>query len=277
MSNRFPSGLILENQSAEPALPPAGELDIYSRRIAGRSLPKWQGDDGDFPFQQALWGNMLHAWFPGNSTTLTTLGGAVTNVGTVSHPALADTNLKTRTSRFLNTSATAAGSLASTRPTRTEFSRNTGFFSVWRGGLSTLQTGMRFFAGVTDGATTAPTNVDPLTSTAGSKIGVACNDSSGTLKLIHNLGGAAPTVVDLGYAISTTNLFELILFAAPGSAQVGYRFRNLSIVEEGVSGTLSTNLPALATFMGRQIWACNNTVAAAVAWDCSRFVVETDF
>jgi hypothetical protein len=228
------------------------------------------------PFQQALWANMLQAWFPGNSTTVQTFGGAVTNVGTISHPALADTNFRTRTLRFVNTSAATAGALASSRPSRTEFARRTGFFVCARVDLVTLQAGMRFFAGITASAASAPTNVDPLANT-GAKIGLAINTNTGNLNLIHNAAGAAPTVIDLGasFPVNNTDLWELILFSAPDGASIGYRVRNRTTSVE-VSGTLSTNLPAVGTFMGRQIWATNNATAAAVAWGCSAMVAETD-
>jgi hypothetical protein len=37
------------------------------------------------------------------------------------------------------------------------------------------------------------------------------------------------------------------------------------------SGSLTTNIPALATLLGRTIWATNNATAAAVAWSLSKF------
>ena len=268
-----------DQHDSEPAAPPAGELLLYARSIAGRMFPKWVGPSGlDNPIQEALWANMISAWFPGSTTTVDVWGGAVTSVGTISHPALAVTNLKTRTRRFLNTSASAAGSLASSRPSVTACSRETGFFYVFRGGLSTLAAGMRWFAGLTNGATAVPTNVDPLTSTASDKVGLAVNASTGNLQLIHNTNAAAPTVIDLGanYPVNTTNIYELILFCAPGASQITWRVRvNLSATNEQ-SGTITTNLPVLASLMERQIWACNNATAASVAWDCSRCYVMTD-
>lgn len=242
-------------------------------------FPKWVGPAGlDNPFQEALWANMTSAWFPGSGTAIDVWGGAVTNVGTISHPAPTATNLKTKTRRFLNTSAGTAGSLASTRPAVAAASRGTGFFLVFRGGLGTLAAGMRWFAGITSVATTAPTNVDPLTSTTGDKFGLAINNNTGNLQLIHNTAGSAPTVTDLGanFPVNTTNLYELIAFCPPGGTSITWRVRNLSGGFEA-TGTATTNLPTLATFMGRQIWATNNATAAAVAWDCSRFWVSTDF
>lgn len=279
MSNRFAFPIALELDDSDPAAPPAGELLLYARSIAGRVFPKWIGPVGlDNPVQEAVWANMISAWFPGSGTAIDTWGGEVTNVGTISHPAIASTNLKTKTRRFLNTSAGTAGSLASTRPANTAASRETGFFYVFRGGLGTLATGMRWFAGMTSGATTAPTNVDPLTSTANDKFGLAINSNGGNLQLIHNTTGAAPTVINLGvgFQVNTTNLYELIAFCAPGGTSITWRARNLSSGAEEI-GTISTNLPTLATFMGRQIWATNNATAAAVAWDCSRCFVMTDY
>lgn len=279
MGSRFSAPILLEAHASEPAAPAAGEMLLYARSIAGRMYPKWVGPSGlDNPVQEAIWANMISAWFPGATTTIETWGGAVTSVGTISHPAISTTNVKTLTRRFLNTSAAAAGSLCSSRPSLFFGSMSTGFFFVFRGGLATLQTGMRWFAGLSDTATSVPTNVDPLTSVAGNKVGLAINASTGNLQLIRNLNGAAPTVIDLGanFPVNTTSIYELILFCPPGGTSISYRVRvNLSAVNE-VSGTLTANLPGAAILLGRQIWACNNAAVAAVAWDCSRCFVMTD-
>lgn len=276
---RLSAPLLLPADSVEPPTPAAGIGAIYCRDIAGRVYPKFIGPSSlDNPLQFALWANMMTAWFSGSSAAITTFGGAVSSVGTITHPSPTSTNLKTKTRRFLNTSAATAAALASTRPAIMACSRDTGFFTVFRGGLATLVAGIRWFAGISDAATTAPTNVDPTTSTTPGKIGFAINDQTGNLKLVHNITGTVPTVIDLGanFPVNITNLYELILWCPPGSASVFYRARNLSGGFEN-TGTLATNLPAAATFLGPQIWACNNLTAAACAWDCSRFVVETDF
>ncbi len=262
----------------------ATKVIVYSKNIGGRLLPKWQPPSGvDTPFQSGIFFNQVSLINAGGGTAVGVLGCTVTNAGTISNPTIASTNFKTQTRRFINTSAGTAGALASTRVANLECWRGNaanmgGFFVVCRFGLTTLQAGMRAFFGLSSTATTAPTNVDPTTSTASGRIGIAINTNSGNWNLIHADGTAAPTVIALGanFPVNTTDILELILFAKPNDTAVSYRIKNLQTGNE-TTGTLSTNLPASTAFLGRLMWATNNATAAAVAWDCSRFGLETDF
>lgn len=278
------SGNLQLVSTTDPTAPTTGNLILYSKDIAGRQMPKWIGPSGvDTPIQSNIMFNNVSVISPGGGTTINTLGCTVTNVGTVSNPNISITNLKTQTRRVVNTSATPGGSLASTRVDVLECWRGNvagqgGFFVVARFGLATLQTGMRMFVGLTDTAPTAPTNIDPTTSTTPGKIGMAINASTGNWNLVHNVSGIAPTLIALGanFPVNTTNLLELILFAKPNDTAVSYRITNLSTNAQ-TTGTLTTNLPPTTTPLGRTIWATNNATAASVAWDLSRFSLETDY
>ena len=278
------SGNLQLVSTTDPAAPNAGNLVVYSKDIAGRQLPKWIGPSGvDTPFQPNMAFNQVSIIGPGGGTTVGVIGCTVTNVGTISNPNIATTNLKTQTRRIVNTSAAGAGSLASTRVASLECWRgNTagqgGFFSVARFGFTTLQVGQRMFIGLDSNATAAPTNIDYLTSTATAKIGMYATGSTGTWSLIHNTAAAVPTVISLGanYPIDTTSLLEMVLFAKPNDTVVTYRITNLSTNAQ-TSGTLSTNLPASTAPLGRLMAGCNNATAAAMAWDVSRFSMETDY
>ena len=107
---------------------------------------------------------------------------------------------------------------------------------------------------------------------------MAINASTGNWNLVHNITGTIPTVIPLGasYPVDTTTLYELILFAKPNDTVVTYRITNLSTTAQ-TSGTLSSNLPASTTPLGRVCWATNNATASAVAWDLSRFSLESDY
>lgn len=278
------SGNLQLVSTTDPTAPSAGNLILYSKDIAGRQLPKWIGPSGvDTPIQPNMAFNQVSIIGPGGGTTVGVIGCTITSVGTISNPNIASTNLKTQTRRIVNTSAAGAGSLASTRIASLECWRGNvasqgGFFAVARFGLTTLQTGMRMFIGFTDNATAAPTNIDPTTSTTPGKIGMAIAASTGNWNLVHNITGTAPTVIALGasYPVDVTSLYEMILFAKPNDTVVTYRITNLSTGAQ-TSGTLSTNLPASTTPLGRVCWATNNATATAVAWDLSRFSLETDY
>lgn len=270
--------------TTDPSPPSAGNLILYSKDIAGRQIPKWIGPSGiDTPIQPNIMFNQVSVIGPGGATTVGVLGCTVTNVGTISNPNITTTNLKTQTRRFTNTSAATAGSLSSTRIASFECWRGNvagqgGFFINARFGITTLVAGNRMFVGLTDTATTAPTNIDPTTSATPGKIGMAINSNTGNWNLVHNITGTAPTVIPLGvsFPVNNTDLLELILFAKPNDTVVTYRITNLSTNAQ-TSGTLSTNLPSSTTPLGRVIWMTNAGTASAVAFDCSRFSLETDY
>lgn len=269
--------------TTDPA-PVANKTIIYSKEIAGRSVPKWMPPSGlDNPFQSGLFFNQVSLIQAGLGAAPSVLGCAVTNVGTISHPVLATTNIKSQSRRFVNTSVATVGGLASTRIGVLECFRGNsvgmgGFFVVARFGLTTLQAGMRMFTGLSSAATTAPTNVDPTTTITDAKIGMAINANTGNWNLIHNTAGVSPTILGLGasFPVNATDMLEMILFAKPNDTVVTYRVKNLQTSAE-VSGSLGANLPVNTAFLGRTIWATNNATAASVAWDCSRFGLETDF
>ncbi len=287
----FPIGNLAINQnnleiasSADPTPPAAGKIILYSKEIGGKQFPKVMPPSGvDFPLQAGLFFNQVSVIQAGSGTTPSVLGCVLTNVGTVAHPTPASTNLMTQTRRFNINSGATAGALASTRIGVLECWRgnNTGlggFFILARFGVSVLAAGMRAYVGLTDTATTAPTNIDPTTATTPAKIGMAINANTGNWNLVHNTSGVAPTVIALGanFPVNTTDLLEMVLFAKPNDSSVTYRIKNLTTGNE-VSGTLSSNLPASTAFMGRTAWATNNATAAAVQIDISRFGLETDF
>jgi hypothetical protein len=289
-AGNFAGAANLEVESGNLALVPttdptavAGRLLIYAKDIGGRYFPKWLGPSGvDTPIQSGMFFNQVSIIQAGGGTTPNVLGCTITSVGTISHPTLTTTNILAQTRRFVNTSTTTAASLASTRINVLECWRGNasgfgGFFVLARFGLVTLQAGMRAFVGLSSTATTAPTNVDPTTTTD-AKIGMAINTNTGNWNLIHNTAGTAPTVIALGanFPVNATDMLELVLFAKPNDTVVTYRIRNLQTNLE-TTGTLSTNLPATTAFLGRLIWATNNATAASVAWACSRFGLETDF
>jgi len=270
--------------TTDPIAPFAGNIILYSKDIAGRQMPKWIGPSGvDTPIQANMAFNQISIIGPGGGTTVGVIGCTVTNVGTVSNPNIAVTNLKTQTRRFVNTSAAGAGSLASTRVSSLECWRGNaagrgGFFIVSRFGFATTQTGQRFFIGLDSNATAAPTNIDYLTSTTTAKIGMYATGSTGNWSIIHNTATAVPTNIPLGasFPIDNTSLYEMILFAKPNDTVVTYRITNMSTAAT-TSGTISSNLPASTVPLGRLIAGCNNATAAAIAWDVSRFSLETDY
>lgn len=276
-------------QASEPALPPADHGLLYARNIAGRTMPKWMGPSGvDYPLQSHFGFNSIAKWVGGATTTIGTFAAVIGAMpysagGSAGLATIAMTSLRNQTYRAVLSTTTTAGTLAYIRGNSGRIARGNaaglgGFFLIHRFALSgTLQSGMRFFAGIQDTAAN-PTNVDPTTATTPGKVGLAINANTGNWNIVHNLSGAAPTVVPLGasFPVNNTDLIELTLFAKPNDTVITYRVTNWSTGAQ-TTGTISTNLPANTTFMVPSVWITNNAAAAVASFDYISTYVETDY
>lgn len=280
-------GLRLPSQATDPSTPPAGFGMLYFKSIAGQVVPKRLGPAGvDSVLQDALAFNSIAHVTPASGTTAASatnaMGTAFTNAGTVANPVPASTRLSTSVRRTTFSSGTTAGTVAYHRQNvlmcwRGNAAGLGGFRLVMRFGLDTLQAGNRFFFGL-NSSVSNPTNVDPLTSTTNAKVGVGCNANSGNLHLIHGAGGATPTTVDLGsdFPVSNTNMYELVLFAAPNGSSIGYRMTNLS-TGATTSGTINSNMPASTDFLAPMLWGTNNATGAAAIFALYKWTLEMDY
>lgn len=280
---------------AEPAgvgAAPAGELSLFARSHAGRIMLRVTDPAAlDYTLQPHMGLNNIRFVAPASGTTAATVyaatGTSVTAVAgtgaTFANPAPAVTNLLTSIRRVqMNTGATI-NTIISVRENVQHLWRGNaaglgGFHFVARFGEET-RVPERAFVGLQEGVA-APTNVDPLTTTALNKVGMAHAASTGNWRLIHNAAGAAPTTIDLGasFPVSTTNLYELQLFCPPNGTTIGYRVTLLTTPAVTVSGTLSTNLPVNSTanaFMSMMAW-CSNTTAATATLSIARLYAESD-
>ncbi len=282
-------GIQLANQT-DPVAPAANNLRLYAKTIAGRVLPKFIGPSGvDTPIQANLGFNRISYMNPAGGTVLTTFvggsGSLFTNTGTANNPTPLSTNLLTSTRRATFSSGTTAGVVASHRQSVQQAWRGNaaglgGFFYTIRFGSEAIVAGNRAFVGLSD-SVAAPTNVDPTTSTAPGKMGLAINANTGNWKWVNNATGTAPTVVDLGanFLVDTTSLYELIIFCPPNGSTVTYRVTNLSTNTNGnaqVTGTATTNITGNTTFLAPQFWITNNATAAAAILGFGGWYLESD-
>jgi hypothetical protein len=216
----------------------------------------------------------VSAILPGNAAVVSYIGTSYFSAGTISHPTTTNSTIKTKTRRWVNTSTAVAGNVCFHRAPVNEFSRDTGFSVLNAGGITTLVSGNRWFMGITTVGGN-PTNVDPLASTTGSKIGLAVNASTGNVFLVHNLAGSAPTTIDLGanFPVTAAHIYMLDLVCVPGSSSVRYIVTNTSN-NAVMTGLISTNLPTLSEMMAKVVWGTNNATASAFAMDIARLYSE---
>lgn len=280
---------------ASPTVPAADFVTLFNRKIAGRSMLAQIGPSGlDTAMQPLLARNKVGFWCPpGNATTLPGVFGftAYTAVGTVTARNVATTNIFTRMRRLGYVTAATAGALASTRVAVAQITTGVtlvgvvagGFFKVIRFGISDsagVVAVARMFVGISS-SIVAATNVEP--STLVNSIGVGCGAADSNLFLYYG-GSAAQPPINLGAAFpllaASTDVYELALFCAPGSASVGYQVTRIN-TGDSVSGILTgaagTVLPSSSTLLTySNNWRTNNTAAAAVGLDIFSDYIETD-
>ena len=272
--------------STEPSTPSAGQMLLYGKNTGGRLLPKFVGPSGvDSSLQPALWANGIETWLPGASTALSVVGTAApTAVGTVSHPTIAAGSLRASTRRAILTSAATANSASELRAATVRCWRGDaaglgGFFMTMRFGCSSAVAGQRVIAGLTSSTSATSTSQSPSSLTSCVFVGNDAADAN--LQIMHNDASGACTKVDLGASFpvpssSNNAMYELILFAAPNAASIGWRVMRLDSPAVA-SGTITTDLPPSTTFLAPHIYVNNNGVASAVILDFYRYYLESDY
>lgn len=241
----------------------ANSTRVHARNMANRILLALRGaTENAFCLQPALWGRAVSWTRPGSGTTINVFGlPALTSVGTASHPAIANTNDLTRMLRTQWASAAGAGSSAGARIAVNLCNLTSGFFFACRFGFGTAVAQQRSIVGLL-GSTGAIANVNP--STLLNLIGVGYDSAQTNLRIMHNDGAGAATVIDLGvnFPVNTTEVYDVAFYCVPGGATVGYYVRRLSTGGEA-SGTLSTNLPLAAQLLTQHLNVNNGTTASA--------------
>jgi hypothetical protein len=271
----------------DPAAPADGFLNLYAKKLGGRTMLMQMGPSGlDTAFQPNLGGNKVALWMPpGGSTTVPGVFGmaALTATGTATSRTVATTNMLTRMTRLGYVSAATGGSLAGAREAVAKYTLGAGgglggFFLRIRFGMSDAATvaGARSFVGLWS-TTGAPTNVELNTLT--NIVGVGSLSTSGNLHW-YCAGGATTTPVDLGANFPANSLsadaYELTMFSPPAGGSVSYRVLRLN-TGHVATGTISAGLPTSNTLLCIQAWRTNNATALAVGMDICGIYVETDY
>ncbi len=269
--------------SSLPSPPPTNYISLYGRLRHGRPYLETQGASGrDESLQPFLGLNRITMWIPENSTTIRTWGIPITNVGTVSHPTLASTNLSTSIRRWRLTSAATANSAAENRCAQTILWRGNaaglgGFTFIARISLSTLAANCRGFFGLTSSTSAISTTQSPLALT--NCFGFAWETGETTMRVQVNDGAGNATRVDLGANFPTNDLnavYTMFLFSTRNGSVLNYRIvreDNGSIVD----GSFNSDLPSNTTFLTVHLYMNNGGTAAAVAFDCSGVYIESDY
>lgn len=275
---------LLLNATTDPSTPSAGTGYLYLKEVGGRIMPKFIGPSGlDTILQPSIFGNGISIATPGVTTALSYFGmGAMTAVGTLSHPALAATSLRESTRRGVVTSAATANSASELRYASTQCWRGNGaglggFYAVFRFGASDAVATKRIAVGLFSVTTAIATTQDPAALTNCIMIANAAADAN--LQIMHNDAAGTCTKIDLGSNFvknQANGMYELILFCKPNDTKVSYRAKRLDAAGEA-SGDITTDLPANTTFLAPHLYANNGGTAASVILDFYRYYLESDY
>lgn len=140
-----------------------------------------------------------------------------------------------------------------------------GFTFFYRGGVHTAAATSRSFFGL-QSSNGAFSNGDPSSLT--DMVGFGNDSGDANLQIMCNDGSGTATKTSLGASFpaqtSGADVYEMILFAAPGqTTSISYRIKNLISGAE-TSGSLSSNLPTAATALYPRAWLNNGTTASVV-------------
>jgi hypothetical protein len=276
--------LILTENTAQPALPPAATAGLYIRARAGQGMLEIQRDNGrEIPMQESFALNRVGRWSPNTGSTVNADGMARVSVGTVSHPGIAVTNFSTSVRRWRQQSAVTANAVAEERGGQNMVGRgNTNYPGGWayttRISLAALQaTGMGFFGlSATTGAFTTTQTIASLLNIAGFGFTLGTDTN---WQCLRNDASGAPVAVDMGadFPVSSlTNVYTLFVNCGVRGTAIGFRAvnENTGAVFEN---EYTTDIPSNTALLNPRQYLNNGGVAAAAAYECSGVYLSTDF
>lgn len=274
------TGINLKGITNEPSAPSGDNLHFYSKKIAGKMIPKIVGPTGlDTPMQVAFWQNNIIMWNPTTATAGVWLGSAGAGAGTYSTASPTTTSFYTamKRGRWANV-ATTANQVLGQRNTESLFFFGSmpgmgGFFFYARCGFDVWTNGGRFYAGLHSATTVVSAEPSALANVAG----FCCESSDSGAISILTRGSSLATKTSTGFTITSGKGYDLFLFAAPNSTVLNWRIVELNTGAEA-SGTVSTTMPAVNTMLTVGVLASNAalTTATAIQLGVNRIYVETD-
>lgn len=246
---------------ASPVAPPAGNVGLFGRAIAGNVMPAFIDPSGLATMLQPFLGRAKMAWAlaVGNSTTLTTMGVSISATGTATAVNVGTANVHEATRRLeYAVTAAATSAIGGWLSPRAQFfiggpsNPFGGFLFACQFGRArgvAANTTLRHFTGF-GSQTTGSADGDPSTSLS-NLIGVGCDAADTNYQIMHRSGTGLATKIDTGFpkaVADNTEMYELAMFTPPNSAEVYVQFTRLS---DGATfnHTISTNMPGPGTLL----------------------------
>lgn len=273
-----------------PTAPTSGGAKIYGKSVGGQTLPAYLSPAGREQII-ASWrgrGRKKEVRSPGNNASTQTLGIILSTTGTATGVANAATSRYTRmdiTEYLVTVAATTAVAGARSASTQLTVGGSTagdgGFLMsfVWAPATGLTNASHRAFAGLR-GSVAAPTDVNPSTLTdiigmgwdaADTQVQFMYNDATGTASKVA-LGASFPKP-----SADRSKVYEIVLYAPPGSTQsVSYEITDLT-TGAVATGTVTTDIPAVGTFLGVQGYTSVGGVSSVTGFGISSLTIEGDY
>ncbi len=278
-------GMQLADMSTDPATPTSGNLRVYSRLVAGRSMLAQKGSSGvSYALQPSFAQQNIMLVTPGGTAaaTLTSTGGQVTSSGTL-NTSLASTEAAGSMASY---TTTATGTPAGFAGANNQFFRGSvtngadGFFYFARINLSdatlanytSTTTGTRMFFGLTDqtmatmGASNAPT---------GNYVGFqfAPSRDAGVMQLTSR-DGTTQTQSTTGVTLAVAKTYDLYVYMKPRDSTMYWRMDNLT---DGTTaeGSKITNPPTTTVAMKPMVTLTELSLSTRL-FSFQRMYVESD-
>lgn len=273
----------MSNQSI-PSPPTGNTLNFFAKSLSGRMALRVQGPSGLVtPLQPSFFQNNIIMINTNTATTVTSIGDAVTSVGTISHPTVTESYGRMANFACAATAAATCGTgNANLNFTRGSVSGSNGFFFNARLAFSDASynesgasTGSRVFVGLTD--QTMATSVGS-NNPSGNRIGFSrLHVNASTLDTnwqITSRDGTTEFRVDTGCQFGAQKVYDFYLFCPPQGTEITWRIDNITD-DTSFEGTVSTNLPLNTQFMraGFQLQTVN---AVARNIRMQRVYIESD-
>lgn len=275
------TGITLKGITTEPSAPAADNLHIYSKKIAGKMLPKIKGPSGlDTPLQNAFWQNNITMWSTTTATAGVWLGTAGSGAGTYSTALPTTTNLYTamKRGRWANV-VTTTNQVLGQRNTEAMYmvspsnAGQGGFFFYARCGFDVWTNGGRFFAGFHSATTVVTADPSALNNTVG-----FCVDAGDAGAISFLTRGTAATKASTGFTITSQKGYDLYITCLPGTNTYYWRIVDIVAGTEA-SGTATATPPANNTMLTVGVLASNAalTPVTSIQLGLNRIYVETDY
>jgi len=281
--------LKLIKPSSAPSAPAADSLVVYPLDLGGKDLLAYTDSSGYATnLQHCLSRNNIRWWkaCTASAQASADVGADFVTTGTMTAATISSANFQASCGRVaLVATATTAqtevdlriNGLQCFRGDGTNNNRGGFFFNCRFGFNDSVGATTTQFAGLnSQNAVTNIADASPDHSSLPDAIGVCKRNGDTNWFIQHRAGTAASTFTDTGIAISSTTMYDLVVYTPPNGSTIHFRFEDL---ETGTAFNYSTssNIPTNTQTLTGHAWRSNGATTGSVNMQLSVMYLETKF